>query len=189
MGQIDETDLTGKLLISMPGLGDPNFDGSLVFVCQYGSEGAMGLIVNRVIDGLSFADIARPLEIEMDGEVALPVHSGGPVEPGRGFVLHSADWDGDGAALSVAPGLCLSATRDALQAIAGGDGPARRLLALGYSGWGPGQLEAEIRSNLWLVGSMRHGLVFDTEDARKWPAALKALGVDPQALSGMSGSA
>lgn len=175
--------LTGQLLVAMPGMADPRFARSVVFLCAHSPEGAMGLVVNRRLDTVSFADIAGQIGID-PGEIAaeLPVHFGGPVEPGRGFVLHSADHVGEGS-LVVDERFALTATVEILKQIARGAGPKQRLLALGYAGWAPGQLDAEIQANAWLVVPADPELVFSADNDSKWTRALRTIGIDPSLLS------
>ncbi|THD85120.1 YqgE/AlgH family protein [Aliigemmobacter aestuarii] len=183
-------DLCGQLLIAMPGMGDPRFDKSVVFICAHSPEGAMGLIINKPNPDLPFAALLDQLDIPSVPEGQdIRVHYGGPVERGRGFVLHSADWTGGRATMDVTEGFGMTATLDILQAIAKGTGPAQALLALGYSGWGPGQLESEILRNDWLTVSAPPDLVFARDDGAKWALALKRLGVDPLTLSAAAGRA
>jgi putative transcriptional regulator len=182
--------LDGKLLIAMPGMGDPRFHRSVIFMCAHSSEGAMGLIVNKPAADLRVKDLLAQLSI--DPERTPPearVHFGGPVEHARGFVLHSADYAVDGSTLQVSDRFSMTATVEILQAIARGEGPRKALLALGYSGWGPGQLEGEIQANGWLTATAEPGLVFDSPDAAKWEAALKSLHIDPLLLVAGGGRA
>jgi putative transcriptional regulator len=183
-------DLTGKLLIAMPGMGDPRFDRSVVFLCAHSGDGAMGLIVNKPAPDLVFADLLDQLGIASGpGEIRLPVHVGGPVEHGRGFVLHSADYGRAGATLGIDGRFGMTATLEILEDIAKGRGPREALLALGYAGWGPGQLENEIQLNGWLTAEARESLVFATPNAEKWAAALGEIGVDARLLSSSAGRA
>lgn len=191
MNDISEsTDLTGKLLIAMPGMGDPRFDRSVIFLCAHSDDGAMGLIVNKPVPDLKMDDLLDQLEIHRgSGSQGIHTHFGGPVERGRGFVLHSTDYDASGATMRVNSAFGMTATRDILVAITDGKGPAASLLMLGYAGWGPGQLEQEIVQNGWLVSDATREVVFQEETATKWQAALKTLGVDPVSLSAASGRA
>lgn len=183
-------DLTGKLLIAMPGMPDPRFDRSVIYLCAHSAEGAMGLIVNKPVPDLTFADLLDQLRIHRTEDARpLPVHFGGPVEGGRGFVLHSGDYTGNSSTLAVAEGFGMTATLDILEDIARGFGPARAVLALGYSGWGPGQLESEMVRNGWLTCDPTADLVFGPDHARTWEASLRSVGVDPQALSSSAGRA
>jgi len=183
-------DLSGKLLIAMPGMGDPRFDRSVIFVCAHSGDGAMGLIVNKPAADLTFDALLKQLGITKT-ERARPirVHFGGPVEHARGFVLHSADYGGEGTTLKVDEHFGMTATLDILEAIARGAGPNASLLALGYAGWGPGQLEDEIGRNGWLTCEAQPDLVFSERNDRKWQLALKTLGVDPLTLSAAAGRA
>jgi putative transcriptional regulator len=175
--------LTGQLLVAMPGMADPRFARSVVFLCAHSPEGAMGLVVNRRLDTVSFADIAGQIGLDPDEIAAeLPIHFGGPVEPARGFVLHSADHVAEGS-LVVDERFALTATVEILKQIARGAGPKRRLLALGYAGWAPGQLDAEIQANAWIVVPADPELVFSADNDSKWTRALKTIGIDPSLLS------
>ena len=186
----EETDLTAKLLIAMPGMGDPRFDRSVVMMCAHSPEGAMGLIVNKPIAELRLSELLEQLEIG-DGRCRrdAAVRYGGPVEPGRGFVLHSSDYTSQLSTLAVNDSFGMTATLDILEELAAGHGPERAIMALGYAGWGPGQLEGEIMANGWLTCDATPALVFDTPDAGKWGAALESLGVDPLSLSAAAGRA
>lgn len=181
--------LTGHLLIAMPGMQDPRFDHSVVCLCAHSSDGAMGIMVNRPLAGMTFDDLLRELKLEPVPPLRrIRMLSGGPVENGRGFVLHSDDWSTEGS-LSVMPGLTLTASLDILKAVAGGDGPKECVLALGYAGWAPGQLEDEIQRNSWLNVPADAGLVFREDTGGTWEAALAKLRVDPALLSGTAGRA
>jgi len=186
----DDTYLEGRCLIAMPTIGDPRFDRTLIYLCAHSAEGAMGLVVNKSLDDLSFGDMLEQLGIEREGgENAIRVHFGGPVETGRGFVLHSDDYRHDGT-LSIGGGVALTATVDVLRAIASGSGPRRSLLALGYAGWAPGQLDAEIQANGWLTCDADEELLFGSDLDAKWRRALAKIGIDPALLTtdiGMSG--
>ena len=181
-------DLTGHLLVAMPAMGDPRFTRSVIFVCAHSADGAMGLVINRPSEDMRLIHLAEHLEVEMGDARDLPVHMGGPVEPGRGFVLHSTDWAGEISTVPAGEGFSLTATRDAIEALAVGGGPRRAIAALGYAGWGEGQIEGELAQNAWLTVPADPDLVFGP-DARKWDAALGALGVDPRLLSAASGTA
>ena len=189
---MDTTDpnLCGKLLIAMPDMADPRFAGSVVYLCAHSREGAMGLIVNKPTPEIRFRDLLEQLGIPVGDAVRdIRVHFGGPVEPARGFVLHSADFSTGDATLGVDEDVAMTASRDVLEALAGGDGPSSSILALGYAGWAPGQLEAEIAQNGWLVGPARSDILFGRASEHKWTAALKLLGIDPLLLSSEGGHA
>ncbi|MGB7271386.1 MAG: YqgE/AlgH family protein [Albidovulum sp.] len=183
-------ELIGKLLIAMPGMGDPRFEHSVVFLCAHTQEGAMGLIVNKPTSELKFTNLLDQLDIPKTERARdIRVHFGGPVEHVRGFVLHSGDYEGNGGTMRVDDKFCMTATLDILQALAAGEGPEQSLLALGYAGWGAGQLEHEILENGWLTCDASEDLVFAAPDARKWEGALRSLGVDPMTLSASAGRA
>ena len=187
---MSELDLDGKLLVAMPGMGDPRFEKSVILICAHAAEGAMGLIINRPARDLTFGNLLDQLSIPRVPEGRdIRIHSGGPVERGRGFVLHSPDYTGGPATMRIGSDYGMTATLDILEALARGDGPARALLALGYSGWGPGQLEDEIRANGWLIADAEEDLVFSADDAGKWVGALRAMGIDPLMLSAAAGRA
>ncbi len=186
----DDDTLTGKLLIAMPGMGDPRFDRSVIFMCSHGEDGALGLIVNKPTPAISFSQLLDQLSIEVGPSARqVEVHFGGPVENGRGFVLHSGDYNANASTLPVGSEFGMTATLDILEDMATGKGPDRAILALGYSGWGPGQLEGEIRDNGWLTVDSTPDLVFDDDDDGKWSAALSSIGVDPLTLSATAGRA
>lgn len=182
--------LTGKLLIAMPGMADPRFEHSVVYLCQHDDKGAMGLIVNKPAADLKLRDLLDQLEISVEpGFPDGPVLFGGPVETGRGFVLHSTDYESNLQTLCVPDGLHMTATIDVLEDIGMGRGPVRALMLLGYAGWGPGQLEQELSMNGWLTCDASADLVFSEDHDDKWIAALKTLGVDPLTLSASAGHA
>ena len=183
-------DLGGKLMVAMPGMGDPRFDRSVILICAHSDEGAMGLIVNKPVPDLSFSGMLDQLNIPR-GENGrdIRVHFGGPVERGRGFLLHSPEYTDSPTTLQIAGGYGMTATLDVLVALAQGGGPVRALLALGYAGWGPGQLEAEILRNDWLTADAADEVIFAGEDSGKWRAALRQLGIDPLSLSPTAGRA
>ncbi|WP_263626515.1 YqgE/AlgH family protein [Xinfangfangia pollutisoli] len=174
----------------MPGMGDPRFARSVILMCAHDSESAMGLIVNKPAPDLNFGGLLDHLGISRgDRGREIRVHYGGPVDKGRGFVLHTPDWGGEAATMRVPGGFRVTATLDVLEDLARGAGPDQALLALGYAGWGPGQLEGEILRNDWLVAEALPEIVFAASDAEKWTLALKALGVDPLTLSPSAGRA
>lgn len=187
---VSEMDLNGKLLIAMPGMGDPRFANSVVFMCAHSDEGAMGLIVNKTTDELRLRDLLEQLDIKRGDDARdLPVHFGGPVEHGRGFVLHDYGYHSSISTLDVNDDFAMTATMDILEDLAEGRGPSHNIVALGYAGWGPGQLESELGQNAWLTVDADKAIVFDTPDATKWEAALKKLGIDALALSAEAGRA
>src|SRR5947209_15183527 len=189
--------LDGQMLIAMPSMRDERFSRSVIYVCAHSSEGAMGIVVNHPAPNIKFPDLLVQLEVISDAErIELPpragvvkVLKGGPVETGRGFVLHSADFFIENSTLPIDDGICLTATLDILKAIARGDGPASAVLALGYAGWAPGQLENEIQENGWLHCAADSELIFGNDNESKYQRALKKLGVDPGMLSSESGHA
>ena len=179
----DGSYVTGQLLIAMPGMRDGRFAKSVIYMCAHSEEGAMGLVLNQRLDSLKFAELISQLELdEKHLSEDVPVHFGGPVESGRGFVLHTSDYRQD-ATLEVVNGVALTATVDILKAIAQGKGPQKSLLALGYAGWGPGQLDKEIRANGWLQVPSDSEIIFDIEPDTKWDRAIQRLGIDPRMLS------
>jgi len=181
--------LTGQLLIAMPSMRDPRFARSVIYVCAHNPDGAMGLVVNRLVGSVTFPDLLSQLGIDTKATTEeIKVHFGGPVESGRGFVLHSGEYH-HASTLQVADQMALTATIDILQDIAKGCGPQRSLLALGYAGWGPGQLDSEIQSNGWLNVAADDQLVFDEQLNDKWERAIGKLGVDPALLSSDAGHA
>ncbi len=184
-------ELAGQILIAMPGMADPRFERTVVLLCAHSAEGAMGLIINKPLEELSFAGLLGQLKIPVAPEGRdIRVHFGGPVERGRGFVLHSSDWrPRSEGTMKVPGGLEMTATINVLEALASGGGPDKALLALGYSGWGPGQLEAEIGRNDWLTCDAPERLVFGADDRVKWSAALRGMGIDPLTLSASAGRA
>jgi putative transcriptional regulator len=185
------TSLTGQLLVAMPQMQDPRFARSVVYLCAHSGEaGAMGLVVNKKIDALTIDELYTHLKIEPTQRPnrPQPVHFGGPVDPGRGFVLHSTDYREDGT-LGIGDEFAMTATLDILRAMGKGEGPRQCLLALGYAGWAPGQLDAEIQANGWLSVPADADLVFGEADEQKWQRALAKLGVSPEMLSTDAGHA
>ncbi len=181
--------LAGQLLIATPAMEDPRFAQTVIFLCEHSEKGAMGLVINRPLESPSFADLLRQLNIDpVPPARSIRLCSGGPVDMARGFVLHSADWTGEGS-LPLAGGLALTASLDVLRAIAGGGGPKQGILALGYAGWGPGQLDGELQQNAWLAAPADPTLLFDEADDTKWRRAFAALHIDPLLLSNAVGHA
>ena len=183
--------LTGQMLIAMPGIGAPRFERALIYVIAHDEEHAMGLAVNRPAPGLHLGDLLEKLEIPTEIEIPdAPVLVGGPVQKERGFVLHTDDYAGANATLPVADGVALTATRDVLEALGSETRrPRRSVMALGYAGWGAGQLEQEIRHNVWLTCPADEALLFGEDFDHKWGQALAKLGVDPSLLTAEAGRA
>ena len=189
--------LDGQMLIAMPTMGDERFTRSVIYVCAHSTEGAMGIVVNQPASNIKFPDLLVQLEVIPAAErIELPTQAedvkvlkGGPVETGRGFVLHSADFFIENSTLPIDEGICLTATLDILKAIARGDGPARAILALGYAGWAPGQLEQEIQENGWLHCAADRELIFGADTDGKYDKALRKLGIDLGQLSSQAGHA
>ena len=182
--------LTGQLLVAMPQMTDPRFARSVVYICAHNEdEGAMGLVINKLLASLTVDELLAHLKLEPSrSNRPQPVHFGGPVEPGRGFVLHTPDYRED-ATLLVGEDFAMTATLDILRAIGKGEGPRRNLFALGYAGWAPGQLDAEMQANGWLSVAADSDLVFDENFDAKWQRALAKLGIDLSMLSTESGHA
>lgn len=189
--------LDGQLLVAMPSMPDGRFSRAVIYLCAHSPEGAMGLVINRPAPDIQFPSLLEQLEIiPAGGGIHLPrqaerfpVLKGGPVETGRGFVLHSADYVIDKSTLAINPGICLTGTVDILRAIASGHGPSNAILALGYAGWGAGQLESEIHGNGWLHCEPDLDLVFDAGFETKYDRALHKIGIDPVMLSNEIGHA
>lgn len=181
--------LTGQLLIAMPGMEDQRFAQSVIYMCAHTDEGAMGIVLNKPLRKPSFEDLLRQLDVTpVPPARRIQLCQGGPVDNARGFVLHTADWTGDGS-LRVDERIALTASLDVLKAIAEGAGPREGLLALGYASWGPGQLDQEMQQNVWLSAPAGQELVFDTAHDTKWRRALASLRIDPLLLSGVAGHA
>ena len=188
--QDDSANLAGKLLIASPGMEDPRFRSAVVFLCAHSEDGSMGLIVNKPTPEIKMHNLLEQLEIPTSGDRReIRVHFGGPVESGRGFVLHSPDYETEDATLQVGKAFAMTASVDILQQLAKGTGPSNAMLMLGYSGWGPGQLEEEIVHNGWLIADAEPGIVFEQDAGGKWQAALATLGIDPILLSAQGGRA
>jgi len=189
--------LDGQLLIAMPVMGDPRFERSVIYLCAHSSEGAMGIMVNRPAGSIDFPELLVQLNIINKAEqIELPLNAetmqvlrGGPVDTGRGFVLHSSDFYIENATLKIADGISLTATIDILKAIARGVGPKHAILALGYAGWAPGQLENEIQENGWLHCDADPELIFGDDAEEKYARALRKIGIDPGMLSNEAGHA
>lgn len=189
--------LDGQFLVAMPGMQDKRFQRTVVYICAHSGEGAMGIMINQPAPQITFRDLLVQLDIIPEGpEIRLPgpagrmqVNRGGPVETGRGFVLHSADYFIENSTLPIDEHVCLTATLEILKAIAFGNGPESALLALGYAGWGPGQLESEIQANGWLHCPATPELIFDADLEAKYGRVMSSIGVDPARLSGEAGHA
>ena len=187
--------LDGQMLIAMPGISDPRFERSLIYLCAHSNNGAMGIIVNKPTPQLTFGELVERLDLVTGGELidmpeetqSMAVYFGGPVETGRGFVLHTPDYFSAETTLPIDESVAMTATLDILRAIADGAGPRRLLLALGYAGWGPGQLESEIHHNGWLHCGADEELLFGNGPDGKYLAALRKIGVDPAMLSSDAG--
>jgi putative transcriptional regulator len=196
-GSTATTYLDGQLLIAMPVMEDERFARSVIYVCAHSADGAMGIIVNRPAGSIDFPQLLRqldivdetaPIELSDDGET-VKILRGGPVETSRGFVLHSSDYSIKDATLPIDGGICLTATLDILKAIAQGTGPRQAILALGYAGWAPGQLESEIQHNGWLHCPADPDLIFGGDTDEKYQRALKKIGIDLGMLSNSAGHA
>lgn len=193
----DEEYLNGKMLLAMPNIGDPRFERTVIYICAHSKDGAMGLVVNKTADEITFSELLERLHVIPETErISLPaatrsmtVQFGGPVETERGFVLHTSDYFSDDATLPIDEEIGLTATLDVLRAIAAGEGPRRALLALGYSGWGAGQLEQEIQANGWLHCDADESLLFGDNLSAKYKAALAKIGIDPVHLTSQVGRA
>jgi putative transcriptional regulator len=192
MSDSEDSFLTGRLLVAMPGIGDPRFEHAVIFLCAHNAEHAIGLTVNRPVEGLSIASVLKRLKVA-GSSITLPddlVLMGGPVERDRGFVLHTDDYCSPTSSMPVMPGVSLTATPEVLEAIAGHNSrPRRSLLALGYAGSGPGQLEQEIIGDTWLTCDADESLIFGDDHAHKWMRALAKIGVSPEQLSSLTGRA
>lgn len=189
--------LDGQILVAMPTIRDDRFSRTVIYLCAHSSEGAMGIVINQPAPHIDFGDLLVQLEVIPDNKlIELPLRAGevkvlkgGPVEAGRGFVLHSADFFIENSTLPIDNGICLTATLDILKAIARGQGPESAMLALGYAGWAPGQLESEIHANGWLNCEADPQLVFATRAELKYESALRKIGIDPAKLSSDAGHA
>ncbi len=191
------TYLDGQLLIAMPAMADKRFARSVIYMCAHSAEGAMGLIINRRAPNINFPDLLDRLQLVEDRDEAIiaphlesmAVHVGGPVEPERGFVLHSSDYFTPESTLPIDDDVCLTATIDILKALANGEGPDRAILALGYAGWAPGQLESEIQANGWLNCPADLDIIFELDLADRYERAMSKLGIDPTHLVNAAGHA
>lgn len=187
---MQNTNLTNHLLIAMPNLRDPNFEHTVTYVCEHNANGTMGIVINRPID-IDISEVFEQMEIPVSAPATVdrvPVFLGGPVEEQRGFVLHTGggDWD---SSLRINENLSVTTSRDILEAMARGEGPEQSLIALGYAGWGSGQLEQEIKDNAWLSAPAELSILFELPPAKRWEAAAGLLGIDLNTLSTESGHA
>ncbi|MEZ0244373.1 MAG: YqgE/AlgH family protein [Sphingomonas sp.] len=180
--------LTGQFLLAMPGIGDPRFERAVIAMCAHDGEGALGIGIGETIDGLGLHDLLKQFDIEPGVAPDVAVHFGGPVEPRRGFVVHSTDWGGQDT-IDVAGRWALSGTIDILRAIAEGNGPSRWLVALGYAGWGEGQLDEELTRHGWFNTAAHTGLLYDVDADDRWVKGFSAAGIDPRMLSNSTGTA
>lgn len=185
-----DSNLAGKLLIAMPDMSDPRFADTVIYMCSHSDEGGMGLIINKPQPKISFAQLLEQLDIpKVQGAREAQVHFGGPVERQRGFVLHGNDYMASTGTIEVDDTFRMTATLEVLEDIAKGTGPSVSMLTLGYSGWGPGQLEYEIGQNGWLTCPASQEVIFGTENSDKWTAALSLMGINPLLLSATAGHA
>lgn len=180
--------LTGQFLLAMPGIGDPRFERATIAICAHDANGAIGIGLADAIEGLGLHTLLRQLDIAPGAAPDAPVHLGGPVEPRRGFVLHSTDWSGQDT-IDVARRWALSGTLDVLRAIAAGTGPGRFAVALGYAGWGPGQLDGEMTRHGWFSTPGDVGLLYDVAADKRWERAFTGAGIDPAMLAAGAGTA
>ena len=180
--------LSGQFLLAMPGMGDPRFDQAVIAMCSHDEKGALGVAIGSALPDISLFSLLDQFEIDREGISDAPIHWGGPVEPTRGFVLHSKDWGGQGT-LSVADRWCLSSSIDVLKVLGRANGPSRWLLALGYAGWGAGQLEGELTRHGWHVATSDFDALHAKPAAERWSAAFRLDGIDPRLLSAESGHA
>ncbi len=181
--------LTGQLLVAMPGMTDPRFANAVIYVCSHSASGAMGLVVNRLFGEADFRVLLEQLNVQARSIVPdVPVQFGGPVEMGRGFVLHSGDYLREGTT-RIDDSIAVTATVEIIQDIADGEGPEQVMMALGYAGWGAGQLEEEVKNNGWLTVAADENIVFDSELDTKWHRAMAKIGISPAMLSDTAGHA
>jgi putative transcriptional regulator len=182
--------LAGRMLVAMPGIADPRFHRAVIVLCAHDAREAMGLVVNKPMDGLTVPGLLKQLEVDAGDAPDVPVLAGGPVEPERGFVLHSDEHGAAASSVRFGNGLALTATREILESLAGRKArPRRAMMAVGYAGWQAGQLEREIRESVWLICETDETLLFGADHGRKWTRALAQLGVSAERLSGQPGRA
>ncbi len=195
--EMDDMYLNNQMLIAMPGVNDPRFERTVIFMCAHSADGAMGIVINKPASGITLPKLFEQLNIASEMErIDLPdpiedvaVQIGGPVESSRGFVLHSSDYFSSENTMSIDEEIGLTATLDVLRAIARGCGPKHAILALGYAGWGPGQLESEMQSNGWLHCEADVDLIFSRDCGNKYDQAMAKIGIDPNLLSTTAGHA
>ncbi len=181
--------LTGQMLVAMPGMADPRFVRSVIYICSHGPSGAMGLVINRLFGAADFPMLLEQLNIDSTPETPeMSVQFGGPVEMGRGFVLHTSDYL-HGGTTRIDDRISVTATIEIIQDIASGKGPSRSLMLLGYAGWGAGQLEEELKSNGWLTVEADEDILFDSDLDSKWDRAMAKMGISPSMLSSLQGNA
>ena len=188
--------LDGKILVAMPGMQDERFVRTVIYICAHSSDGAMGLVINQRSPNLDLGELLEQLKITDENAIlvrpkggSIPVLNGGPVDRSRGFVLHSTDYFLDSSSLPIDDGIAMTITVDILKAIASGEGPERAVIALGYAGWAPGQLEQEMQENGWLHCPADPELIFDDDHESKYERAMKSIGIDPRMLSSDAGRA
>jgi len=180
----------GQLLLATPDMGDPRFARAVIYICGHDESGAMGIIINKAKDDLHISDLLDRIGVSGEVRVAdCPVLSGGPVDMDRGFVLHSEDYFKENSSLILSDTLTLTSTKDVLESLVTDQAPKRAMLAVGYAGWGGGQLEAELAQNAWLVAQVDDALVFDEDLDGKWNKVLLAMGINPAALAASGGRA
>jgi len=186
---MQSTNLTSHFLIAMPTLADPNFQHTVTFICAHNEEGAMGIVINRLVD-FQLDEVLAQMDLQPVAKniAAMHVYQGGPVQTDRGFILHTPEktWE---SSIQISDGICITTSRDILEAIANGEGPESTLVALGYAGWGAGQIENELANNAWLSGPANTDIIFHTPCEQRWQSAAQLLGVDIQMLSSDIGHA
>jgi putative transcriptional regulator len=187
-GRMDGTDLTGQILLAMPGIGDPRFDRAVIAMCAHDEQGALGIGIGRTIPTITFHGLLIQLDIEPGIAPDAPIYHGGPVEAQRGFILHGTDWEGEDT-ISAGDNWRLTGTLDVLRAIAEGTGPARWLAALGYAGWGEGQLDEELTRHGWFSVPGTDELAFAIPPERRWSAGFATAGIDARLIAPASGTA
>jgi putative transcriptional regulator len=180
--------LSGQFLLAMPGMGDPRFEKAVIAMCVHDENGALGIGLGRIVPRITFHDLLKQLDIDPGVAPDVPIHLGGPVEPQRGFLLHSTEWGGP-ESIQVGDRWTLSATLEILRAIAEGRGPRRWLVALGYAGWGAGQLEEELCGNGWFATAGSEALLYDSDVNSRWATAFRSAGIDPRLLAADFGTA